>query len=257
MELTKLHDPKNGQMQVAGLMSGSGSNIRKIIEYEKQLEREQGTSPYHLAVIFSDSYNSNATEIGKDHDIPVITRDIKGFYSTRGKPRRDLELRVEFDTETVKALAPFEATVAAYGGYMSIATAPLMEAFLGVNVHPADLSILEEGKRKYTGSNAVRDAILAGEEYLRSTTHLIEEEVDGGRILMVSKPHQVAKGENFDPNDKELVMKVADDNQNALKKIGDLVIFPRTLQFLADGRYLKNSKGVLFFDEPIPQGVRL
>ena len=160
MKLTRLHDPETGPMRVVGLMSGSGSNIRKILDFERQLKVERGISPFNLVVLFSDNIKSNAAVIGKDYDLPVVVRDIRGFYKARKKPRRDLEVRAEFDADTVKALAPYGVTAAAYGGYMSIATAPLINAYLGVNVHPADLSLTEGDKRKYTGDNAVRDATI-------------------------------------------------------------------------------------------------
>ena len=162
MILTKLYDSKNVQMQVAGLMSGSGSNLRTIIGVEKKLELHEGKSPYHVAVLFSDRFDSNAAKIGKDYDIPVVIRDIAGFYAVRGKPRRDMEVRAEFDFETVLSLSPYNINVAAYAGYMSIASKILIDAYLGINVHPADLSIMDGDKRKYTGDHAVRDAILSG-----------------------------------------------------------------------------------------------
>ncbi|NQU78696.1 hypothetical protein HQ545_02915 [Candidatus Woesearchaeota archaeon] len=214
MQLTQLHDPKDGQMNVVGLMSGSGSNLRKILDFEKKLESERGKSPYHMAVIFSDCFDSNATTIGKEHDLPVVVRDISGFYSAREKLRRDLQVRAEFDADTVQALSPFDVTVAAYGGYMSIATEPLINAYLGINVHPADLSISEMGKRKYTGDNAVRDAILAGEKYIGSTTHIIEQEVDYGRILMISSPLEVILGNDFNPDNKDSLNKTSDLNRH-------------------------------------------
>ena len=255
MQLIKLHDPADGQMRVVGLMSGSGSNLRKILEAEKQFDVEKGQSPFTMVAIFSDSYDSNAPEIGKDFDLPVVIRDKKGFYAAREKSLRDLVVRAEFDRENVRALEPFEATVAAYGGYMSIATAPLMDAFLGVNVHPADLSIMDGGWRKYTGDNAVLDAILGGEPELRSSTHIIEPEVDGGRLLMVSRPLKVVLPRGFA---SFAGPEVANGHQERLKKVGDWDIFPKTLQYLAEGRYSKDSEGSLYFDgDSIPEGVRL
>ena len=139
MALKELYHPESGRMRVAGLMSGSGSNLRKIIEYEKEIESKEGGSPYHVVVIFSDNPSSNAKEIGNDYKIQVVVRDLKAFYKERGKPRRDLLVREEFDRGTVEELKPFSIDVAAYAGYMSIATDPLINAFLGINVHPADL----------------------------------------------------------------------------------------------------------------------
>jgi len=258
MKLKPLHNPSEGTLQVAALMSGSGSNLRKILEKEQELKKKKGGFIYKVVVIFSDTFDSKACEIGKDFDIPVVTRDLRGFYVHRGKARSDLRVREEFDRETIRALAPFEAKVAAYAGYMSIATKPLVEAYLGVNVHPADLSIEVEGKRKYVGAHVVRDAILAGETSIHSTTHIIEPLVDGGRLLMISSPLPVVLENSFNPNNTDAVRSVADFHQKNLKKVGDWVIFPKTLQYIAEGRYAQDDEGKLFFDgQPIPKGLKL
>lgn len=244
--LTELYEQENGQMQVAGFMSGSGTNLRKIIEHERRIEVEQGRAPYHVAIIFSDNSESNATKIGKEYDLPVIVRDIQGFYKAREKPKKDLKIRQEFDSQIVEILKHFNIAVVAYAGYMSIATSPLVNSFLGVNVHPADLSVMNGDKRKYTGSNAVRDAILAGERFLRSSTHIIEERVDYGRILMISHPLEIVLNETNT------------EHQNRLKEVGDWIIFPKTLEYLADGRYSQDGQGNLHFDgKPIPNGLKL
>lgn len=257
MALKELYHPEIGRMRIAGLMSGSGSNLRKIIEHGRKIEADEGRAPYQVVVIFSDNPKSNAEKIGKDYGIPVVVRDLGAFYIERGKPRKDLIVRAEFDDGTVKALKPFNVDVGAYAGYMSIATEQLINAFVGVNVHPADLSIMTGGKRKYTGDHAVRDAILAGEKNLRSTTHIIESQVDYGRILMVSRPLAVNLPEDFDSSNKDQVNMIADQHQNRLKEIGDWAIFPKTLEHLADGKYSQDEKGNLYFDnKPIPQGLR-
>ena len=245
-------------MRVAGLMSGSGSNLRKIIEHERNLELREGRAPYKIVVLFSENPSSNMGRIGRDYNIPVVLRDLGFFYKKRGIPRRDLSVRAEFDEGTVEALKIFGATVAAYAGYMSIATNPLINAFLGINVHPADLSIADGTKRRYTGDNAVRDALLAGEKQLRSSTHIIESKIDYGRILMISSPLDVNLPDGFNLNNAEQVKTVSDQHQNSLKEIGDWKIFPKTLEFIADGRYAQDEQGLLYFDgKQIPQGVRL
>lgn len=247
------------KMQVVGLMSGSGTNLRKIIEHELKLVAEKGASPFHVSVIFSDSVESNAAVIGREYDLPVVVRDKKGFYKKRGKPLRDMEVRAEFDRENVSVLRHYNTDVAAYAGYMSIASPVLVRAFLGVNVHPAELTILgADGKPVFTGDNAVRDAIMAGEKELRSSTHIINERVDEGGVLMVSQSVPVELPPNWNPFDKDLVKRVSDEHQSRLKERGDWEIFPRTLQYIAEGRYSRDEKGSLYFDgEPIPRGVRL
>jgi phosphoribosylglycinamide formyltransferase-1 len=169
-----------------------------------------------------------------------------------------LKIREEFDRETIKLLAPFKAKVAAYAGYMSIATNPLIEGFLGVNVHPADLSIEIGGKRKYVGAQAVQDAIWAGESSLRSTTHIIEPRIDEGPLLMISPPLPVNLKNPLDPNKPEMARSIVNHYQEQLKETGDWIIFPRTLQYLAEGRYAQDEGGKLFFDgRPIPCGLKL
>jgi folate-dependent phosphoribosylglycinamide formyltransferase PurN len=258
MKLKPLYNPALGQMQVAGFMSGSGSNLVKIIEHEKKLEQKHGASVYHVAVIFTNNAESNAVKIGKEHDVPVIVRDVKSYYAAYNRPLKDMNIRQLYDNETRLALSPFTINVIAYAGYMLTATETLVKNFLGVNVHPADLSILtEDGKRKYTGAHAVRDAIINQEEYLRSTTHIIEEQVDGGRILMISNPVKVEFDPELKVDDTLYHMLTAEKNQEKLKKQGDWLIFPLTLECMARGMFAQDESGLLYANGiPIPQGVR-
>jgi folate-dependent phosphoribosylglycinamide formyltransferase PurN len=257
MERINLHDPADGELRVAGFMSGSGTNLRRILEHERD-EVDEGGCPYRVVVIFSDRHGSAATRIGADFDLPVVTRDIGAFYRRRGREKRDLSIRPEYDEATVQALQPFGVQAVAYAGYMSIASPVLTSAYLGVNVHPADLSIEREGRRRYVGDHAVRDAIADGARTIASSTHIVENEVDGGRLLMISEPVEVRLPPGVDLADPATLSEAEADNQERLKRAGDWVIFPLTLHYLAEGRYSVGEHGRLFFDgEPVPHGVRL
>jgi len=252
-----IHNPEEGPLKLVGLMSGSGTNIRKILAHQIKLEKQTGASPFKMVVLFSDNKNSNASTIGTEYDIPVITRDIAGFYAKRGKKRSDLSIRSEFDSETVKTLSSFEVKVGVYGGYMSVVTSPLINAFLGVNVHPADLSIEEGGKRKFTGAHPVRDAIAHGEKTIAATTHIVEDAVDQGPILMISPPVPVILKKEWDLSDPDHLKEAEAFNQARLKESGDWLIFPKTIEYLAQGRYGRDETGALYFDgKPIPHGFR-
>jgi folate-dependent phosphoribosylglycinamide formyltransferase PurN len=256
--LRPFHDPATGPLRVIALLSGSGSNLRRILEHRARLAADRGRATFDVVGLFSDAWDSRAAEIGREHDLPVLIRDIGAWYSRRGLPRKDLDARREYDAETVRLLAPFEARAAAYAGYMSVATRPLVEAFLGINVHPADLSIETGGRRRFVGAHAVRDAIRAGETALRSTTHLVEAEVDGGRLLAVSPPTAVTIPAGADPPDRETLRRISAEHQERLKEGGDWVVFPRTLEWLADGRFAQDESGRLHFDgRPVPAGVRM
>jgi folate-dependent phosphoribosylglycinamide formyltransferase PurN len=257
-ELTPLYDPRKGIMNVAGFMSGSGSNLIRIIEHERSLTTPQLRSPFEVDVIFSDNANSNANEIGAQFDIPVVTRDIQAFYRTHGKPRSDMDVRKLYDSITDDTLEPFGIDLLAFAGYMSKATLPLLEFRLSVNVHPADLTLMDGDVRKYTGDNAVEKAILAGETELRSTTHIVEERVDYGKVLMVSAPLPVQLPAKFSLYESNIKQRIFDEHQNRLKEAGDWVIFPRTIEDIARGRYSQDGEGNIHYDgEPIPNGVRL
>jgi folate-dependent phosphoribosylglycinamide formyltransferase PurN len=245
-------------MRVAAFMSGSGTNLEKILERQEQLSRERGRPPFEVVVIFTDNEKSRAAEIAAAHDLPAVVRDIGAFYARHGRPKSDLSLRPGFDALTVEALKPFGARFAAYAGYMSVASPVLVRAFFGINVHPADLSVEVGGRRKWVGGHAVRDAIAAREKTIASSTHVIEDAVDGGRILMISKPVPVEIPAGADLRDKALLAKAEQANQSRLKEHGDWVIFPLTLEYLGDGRFSTDHSGTIHFDgRPIPKGLRL
>jgi folate-dependent phosphoribosylglycinamide formyltransferase PurN len=133
-------------------------------------------------------------------------------------------------------------------------TAPILEEYKGriVNVHPADLRIMEGNERKYTGIHVVEEAILAGEDELRSTTHIVRRKVDYGEILLVSEPVQVELPEGISVEelleDEDLLSSVVDEHQNRLKRIGDWVIYPLTIQMIGEGKFALDGKGNVWLD---------
>jgi folate-dependent phosphoribosylglycinamide formyltransferase PurN len=244
-------------MRVAGFMSGSGTNLVKILERQESLVGSPEGCPYQVAVVFTDNPSSNAARIAESRGIPMAAEDILAFYRSRGhSTKKDLSLRPEFDRRVLDSLGPYSADAIVLAGYMSVVTVPLLEAFPGriVNVHPADLRILEGGRRKYAGDYAVRDAILAGESVLRATTHIVREEVDGGEILMVSAPVAVELPEGVEagkpawPEHRDLWNRIASEHQERLKRVGDWEILPTTLERLARGRYSIDEQGHTYLD---------
>ncbi|MGD9033306.1 MAG: formyltransferase family protein, partial [Desulfobacteraceae bacterium] len=196
MPLTPLFDPKKMErpMRVAAFMSGSGTNIIKLIEREKRLMTEKGFSPFQVIFIFSDRSDGSCQgeKIAYLNGIPYFSYDIRTYHRLRGLKRRvdiseGLAARREFDSLAARLIKAFRIDVIALGGYMSYTTLDRC-----VNVHPADLSILApDGKRRYVGDRAVLDAISTGETILRSSTLWTDQGVDTGPLLMVSDPLKV------------------------------------------------------------------
>ena len=265
-----IYAPKgDAPMRVACFVSGSGTNARMIIESSL----EEG-SRYEVSLIFTDVRDDRlrksgekrcrAKDIADEHGVSYECEDIRDFYRERGAKRTDLSLRPEFDRLVVEKVAPHGIDLIALAGYMSITTHPLLEAYEGrmVNVHPADLSIMEGNERKYVGIHVVRDAILAGEQELRASTHVVREKVDHGEILVVSEPVPVSLPEGVVleelARDKQLLGVIVDEHQRRLKERGDWVIFPLTIQMIAEGRFALDGEGSVYVDGvPAPRGYRL
>jgi folate-dependent phosphoribosylglycinamide formyltransferase PurN len=270
MRLQPIHSLRvDDPMRVACFVSGSGTNARRIIE--RSLEAD---SRYEASLIFADVRDDRlrksgekrcrAKDIADEYGISYECEDIRDFYKERGVKRTDLSLRPEFDRLVVEKVAPHGIDLIALAGYMSITTQPLLDAYDGrmVNVHPADLSIMEGDERKYVGIHVVKDAILAGEKELRASTHVVREKVDHGEILVVSKPVPVRLPEGVDLGelvpDKKLFKAIVDEHQEQLKERGDWMIFPLTIQMISEGRFALDGEGGVYVDGALaPQGFRL
>ena len=266
-----IFDPnsRSRPMKIACFMSGSGTNVIKILENQS---RKGGSCPYKVILLFSDVFDPSnekckAQSIASQYGVDYKHSDIMEFYKRHGQQtKKDLTLRPEYDRGIVELIAEYDLDLVALCGYMSILTTAFLEKYEArvVNVHPADLSVKEAGKRKYTGINAVRDAILAGEKALHSTTHIVRPEVDYGEILMRSPPIEVILPKSFTPQDlrkaenREILKRVVEEHQARLKENGDWVIYPKTLEMIGEGRYAFNGEGNVYVDGVLmPNGVRL
>ena len=270
MVFRELYDPKKGSMQVAAFMSGTGSNLAMLLDTERFL-RLQGKKPsYHISLIFTDNPKSNAQAIADKYNsgyigepIPVITSDIREFYRYRGEKLSNMQVRVEYDAKTLELLVSYSIDLIAFAGYMPIATSTLIRNHLIVNVHPADLTILDDqGHRKYVGKghDVVKMALLDGQRYLKSTTHIVDEKVDHGALLMLSRPVKVYYPDDWEKrkDDDVYVDRIADANQKVLKEEGDLVIFPQTITDISQGRYSIDEYGHAYYDgRAIAQGRQI
>ena len=264
MLITPLFNPKRMKrpMRVAAFMSGSGTNIIKLIEREKSLTSEKGSSPFHVIFIFSDRSDGSCQgeRIAYKNSLPYFTHDIRAFHRVRGLQRsvntpEGLSARREFDSVAARLIAAFEIDVTALGGYMSYITLDRC-----VNVHPADLSILApDGKRQYVGDHAVLDAIADGETTLCSSTLWTDQGVDTGPLLMISDPLKIELPEPLDSllKDRKRLLRLVQDHQKRLKEVGDWKIFPRTIEMIAQGRFALDEMNRVYVDgNPVPGGYR-
>ena len=264
MAITPIFDPAEAgrPMRVAAFMSGSGTNIMKLIEREKALKDTEGSSPFEIIFIFSDRSDGKCAgeKIALDNGLPYFSYDIRTFHRLRALKRtvlapEGLAARKEFDRIAQRLVHAFEVDIIALGGYMSYITLNRC-----VNVHPADLSIkFSDGRRKFVGDNAVYDAILAGKTNIRASTLWTDKGVDSGPLLMVSDPLKIELPDTIDvlQKDREKLLRIVDDHQEKLKETGDWKIFPLTIEMIARGRFAFDEENRVYVDgKPVPEGFR-
>jgi phosphoribosylglycinamide formyltransferase-1 len=262
-----------GRLPAAILMSGTGSNARRLLELPDP--------SFEVRLILTDNPASNAAAIAREHAVQCAVVDIRAFCEPDGLS--DRMRRAAYDREVGRHLARRGARLAALAGWDWVVGPELCRAFLFVNVHPGDLRVTDErGRRKYVGLGWVpaAKAILAGERFVHSTTHLVTPELDGGPIARVSRPVPVRlppgltaanllpegvglgdvirdirynEGRRFG---EALLYTHARQAQEMLKEQGDWVEFPATVQRLAElmleGRLSLDAQGRILLDDSPP-----
>ncbi len=186
-------------MNIVAFGSGSCTTIEAILQYQKT----RGDCGFKIAALVTDNAGSKSHEIAAREGIPLVHNDLKQFMQEKGldferkKDRHDLEMRIAFDKRTKERLLEcagqnkFRIDLICLAGYMLKLQPPITDSFAEkiINSHPANLTIADqEGKRKYTGADAVFDTILAGETETHTSIHIARKEIDAGEILVTSRP---------------------------------------------------------------------
>ena len=265
--LTKLYQPREEPAQVALATSRKGTNAVKILEHQNGLNA-LGGSPFKVSVLITDNARpkNNAWAIAREFCLPPPLHFDFGRFRKEFMPKTREDRAPYFAemTKGIKTIVP-RIDFIVLAGFELILTEPLLTEFDGrvINVHPANLTIMNKNSKPlFTGGHAVMDAILAGEKEIRSCTHLVIKEVDEGAVLLVSEPVTVVlpggvsaadlrKHENLN-----LAEEIAGKHQDELKRVGDWVIFPQTLELMARGAFSRDERGAIYLmDEPIPSGA--
>ncbi len=256
-----------GRIPAAILMSGTGSNARKLLEYVPPGRSEPD---YEIRLIVSDNPGSNYRRIAEDHGVPAELNDIYSFFGVPHPEQglgqedrvklKDSSRRERFDRRTDGILRRYGVRLVALAGYDWVIAPFLCRNYIVLNVHPGDLRVRDSrGRRRYIGLGWVptAKATLAGERSVHSTTHLVTAELDGGPIARVSRGVRIdlpagTTPDNILPEGVQLrdvirAVRTGDDPelassllvthsravQERLKQLGDWIEFPRTLDRVA------------------------
>jgi folate-dependent phosphoribosylglycinamide formyltransferase PurN len=272
----------SGRLPAAILMSGTGSNARRLLELPDPR--------FEVRLILTDNPASNAAAIAREHGVECVLLDIRAFCDVASDPAalRDSQRRAAYDREVAARLAHSGVRLAALAGWDWVVGPELCRALLFVNVHPGDLRVTDpRGRRKYVGLGWIptAKALLAGERFVHSSTHLVTPELDGGPIARISRPVPVdlppgVTPENLLPEGAALGDLIRDIRYNQgrrygeallythsrmlqekLKERGDWVEFPLTVQRLAElalaGRMVQKASGSVLLDGFPPRDLFL
>ncbi len=237
-------------MRVVVFFSGGASGFR----YLRDRDPNYGEA-YEVVVGFTDDPDAPGIDYLRAADVPVAVRDIRAFYDERGAEVSDRDVRRAFDEGTADRIAAFDPDVVLLSGYMWILTDPVVDAYPVVNVHPADLTITEDGQRVYVGADPVSDAITDGREATRSSVHLVTSDVDAGPLVALSAPCPVHRElvEDLRAVGADAALRdYVDAHQEWMKWAADGPALAAALELLAAGRVERDGSRVLIDGDPGP-----
>ena len=149
--------------KIAVFASGNGSNFEAIAA-----ACSSGELYADVALLVCDKRGAPVIERADRFGIPVLVVSPNFFGSKEHYERFILEKLEEHEVELI-----------CLAGYMRIVSDVLLGAYEGriINIHPSLLP-------SFKGAHAIRDAFEYGVKVYGVTVHYVNNEVDGGRIIM-------------------------------------------------------------------------
>ena len=152
--------------KIAVLISGQGSNLQAIIE-----ACQTGFILGKIVTVISNKIDSFGLERAESAGIP-----------SRFFLRQDFASNLDMDKAIGDYLDDLNVDLIVLAGYMKILTKPFTQRFAGkiLNIHPSLLP-------KYPGLHTYQRALENGDSEHGTTVHFVNEEIDGGAIVLQAK----------------------------------------------------------------------
>lgn len=169
------------KMNTAVLVSGGGTNLQALIDYEKQTP----CCPYHIAVVMSDRKDAFAVQRARNADIPV---ELVGPYAVLGAEKaknasRD-EKRFAVSGRVLENCRTYHIDAVVLAGWLTVLGGNIITEYSNriVNLHPA---LLPKFGGEGMWGHYVHEAVLAAHEKESGcTVHLVDAGCDTGKILV-------------------------------------------------------------------------
>ncbi|HEU5163773.1 MAG TPA: phosphoribosylglycinamide formyltransferase [Thermoanaerobaculia bacterium] len=151
----------NGRLAV--LLSGRGSNFAAI----------------HEAIARGELHAEIALVVSNRADAAGLERARAWGYRAVALPHRDFPTREAHEAAVAAAIEESEARIVVLAGYMRLLSAGFVDRFKGriLNIHPSLLP-------SFPGVDAQAQALAHGVRITGCTVHLVDEQLDGGPILV-------------------------------------------------------------------------
>lgn len=202
--------------KIAVLISGSGSNLQALIDYQTQAQ-------YQIALVISNRPNVLGLERAQKAAIPTLVIDHTTFSD-----------RLAFDQALMQAIDNAGIEIVILAGFMRILTPEFVQHYLGkmLNIHPSLLP-------KYPGLNTHQRALDAGDQEHGVSIHFVTPELDGGPVILQSL----------------VKIQPKDTAQNLQAKIHqeEHKIYPLVCDWLASNKIHLSNNQVYYQNKPLNQ----
>lgn len=196
------------KMNIAVLVSGGGTNLQALIDYEKS----HIDCPYHIAIVIADTKKAYALERAKNAGIETkIVSPYAVLGAEKAKAASKEEKRVAVSDAALDAAKSAKADAIVLAGWLTVLAGKIISEYSNriVNLHPALLP--KFGGVGMWGHNVHEAVLAAGEKESGCTVHLVDAGCDTGKIL-VQKKVPVLPGDTPDT----LYARIAPEEHKAL-----------------------------------------
>jgi len=169
-------------MNIAVLVSGSGTNLQAIID-----RVTKGEIKAKIALVVSDNKDAYALTRAKTAGIETFVLSPEGFKS-----------REDYDKEILKELKKKEVELVVLAGFMRLVSSHFVSQYKNkiINIHPALLP-------SFKGTHGIKDAFEYGVKRTGVTVHFVDRELDHGPIIL-QEAVEIKENDTIDTLEKKI-----------------------------------------------------
>lgn len=171
-------------IKIAVLVSGGGTNLQALIDYEKS----NPVCPYHIQTVIADTKKAYALQRAAAAGIKTfVVSPFAVLGQEKAKSSSKEEKRLAVSDAALKVALENQCDAIVLAGWLTVLSGEIIEKYSGkiVNLHPALLP--KFGGVGMWGHNVHKAVIDSGEKESGCTVHLVDFGCDTGKILVQKK----------------------------------------------------------------------